>query len=564
MAIQGNRYWLIFVLIFQIATSFSQNNDRAAAIIEIRYKNLIIDAQEQYHLGNLKKAEKTALKCSKLKPQSAAPFYLISRIKKDRFLNQEYLKYSEMTYFRDTANIDYLKNLITACEENNKVQLSKKYIQKILQVSESYEYRLAYAVTFLAENDLKSALEQIRIVEFQNPDEESVFRIRYQIFQMYNMPDSSINELKKILKKDPDNIQYRISLIDLLIDKNFTEEAKNQLDSCEFYDPLNEDYLKKRVDYTLKNMPDSVMSSISKVMNNSRLSEDRKIELLYYAQQKSQTNLVDSITASRILSFKDLKKSGTRDFLLAEYYKYLKNDSLQRKYLFSFILDDKHNAFSWYLLLYNEYLAKDYVNLLSLCDTAKVYIKSYLPDYFQTLVLYDQKEYEKVLKKGKMIKFGQIDDLSVKTTLYNMLAFSSYELNKKRKSYKYYSKIIKEDKTNTLALNNYAYFLSLDKKHLRKAEKMSRITIESEPANSTYLDTYAWILFMMDKYSEAKYYILEAIKNGGSDNHEIMDHYAEILILNGNIQNAVNVWQTIVKDKPDPAIDKKIQKYRIK
>ena len=26
----------------------------------------------------------------------------------------------------------------------------------------------------------------------------------------------------------------------------------------------------------------------------------------------------------------------------------------------------------------------------------------------------------------------------------------------------------------------------------------------------------------------------------------------------------IYVWQTIVKDKPDPAIDKKIQKYRIK
>ncbi|MBO4739301.1 MAG: hypothetical protein J5606_07050 [Bacteroidales bacterium] len=47
--------------------------------------------------------------------------------------------------------------------------------------------------------------------------------------------------------------------------------------------------------------------------------------------------------------------------------------------------------------------------------------------------------------------------------------------------------------------------------------------------HAAYLDTYAWILFKQGKYLEAKTWLEKALKNGGENDADILDHYCQIL-----------------------------------
>ena len=71
---------------------------------------------------------------------------------------------------------------------------------------------------------------------------------------------------------------------------------------------------------------------------------------------------------------------------------------------------------------------------------------------------------------------------------------------------------------------------------------MSKKTVEAEPDNPTYLDTFGWILFLMDKPLEAKAQFKHALLYGGTENADILDHYAEVLFKLGEHDLAFIYW----------------------
>jgi tetratricopeptide (TPR) repeat protein len=93
---------------------------------------------------------------------------------------------------------------------------------------------------------------------------------------------------------------------------------------------------------------------------------------------------------------------------------------------------------------------------------------------------------------------------------------------------------LKIDPNYNPVLNNYAYYLALENKSLKKAYKMSKKTIETEPDNATYLDTCAWILHLLERNEEAKAHLKHAMIYGGTEDKDILLHYAEVLDALGN------------------------------
>lgn len=63
---------------------------------------------------------------------------------------------------------------------------------------------------------------------------------------------------------------------------------------------------------------------------------------------------------------------------------------------------------------------------------------------------------------------------------------------------------------------------------------MSAQCIKLEPDNATYLDTYAWIFFVQGNYTLAKIYIESALEKDKTKSAELVDHYGDILFMNGD------------------------------
>jgi len=103
----------------------------------------------------------------------------------------------------------------------------------------------------------------------------------------------------------------------------------------------------------------------------------------------------------------------------------------------------------------------------------------------------------------------------------------------------------------------------LEKKDLDKAEQMIGRCLKMDPNNPTYIDTYAWVFFQKGNYSLAKFYIENAISNGGGDHADLWDHYGDILFKLGNTEQAVEKWKEALKIK-DKSEDLSLLKKKIK
>jgi tetratricopeptide (TPR) repeat protein len=176
------------------------------------------------------------------------------------------------------------------------------------------------------------------------------------------------------------------------------------------------------------------------------------------------------------------------------------------------------------------------------------------------LQLEKYKEALDVLKEGDAYVLDNVP-MKIQFDLYR--AEANYKLDNVEEAFKAFDEVIKLDPENWLAMNNYSYYLSLRNENLEKAEQLSGRAVRANPDNPTYLDTYAWVLFMRKDYTLAKFYMENAIKNGGDKNGVIVEHYGDILYMLGEKDKALEQWEKASKaGDASKLIDEKIKQKR--
>jgi tetratricopeptide (TPR) repeat protein len=106
-----------------------------------------------------------------------------------------------------------------------------------------------------------------------------------------------------------------------------------------------------------------------------------------------------------------------------------------------------------------------------------------------------------------------------------------------------YDKALKYNPSNVIVLNNYAYYLSLREENLDKAETMAQTANSLSPNQVSFQDTYAWVLFKRGNYQNALFWIKEALKNGGSEDPDVLEHHGDILWQLDRKEDAKIAWQ---------------------
>ena len=168
------------------------------------------------------------------------------------------------------------------------------------------------------------------------------------------------------------------------------------------------------------------------------------------------------------------------------------------------------------------------------------------PEYYFYLGIayYQQQKYQEALNTYYAgLNIIPKENLPLKSDFYGQIGDIYYQMGQLDQAYKAYDEALKYNDKNVVVLNNYSYFLSLEKKDLKKAERMSAQCIKLEPDNATYLDTYAWIFFVQGNYTLAKIYIESALEKDKTKSAELVDHYGDILFMNGDKEKAVEQWK---------------------
>ncbi|MGL4666697.1 MAG: tetratricopeptide repeat protein [Saezia sp.] len=109
--------------------------------------------------------------------------------------------------------------------------------------------------------------------------------------------------------------------------------------------------------------------------------------------------------------------------------------------------------------------------------------------------------------------------------------------------------LIKNDPTNTTALNTLGYILAERNTNLEEAKELLGQALKLEPNNPAALDTLGWIEFKRKNTDVALHLLERAYKN--LSDPEIAAHYGHVLWVSGQRDQALAVWKMALTQSPD-------------
>lgn len=112
--------------------------------------------------------------------------------------------------------------------------------------------------------------------------------------------------------------------------------------------------------------------------------------------------------------------------------------------------------------------------------------------------------------------------------------------------------ILKDDPTNAAALNALGYTLANLTTRLDEAEELVKKALEQEPDDPAIIDSYGWILLLKGNVQQAVVWLEKAFAQ--TQDHEIAAHLGEALWQAGDRQRAKSVWQKGLEHTPNSPI----------
>jgi tetratricopeptide (TPR) repeat protein len=148
----------------------------------------------------------------------------------------------------------------------------------------------------------------------------------------------------------------------------------------------------------------------------------------------------------------------------------------------------------------------------------------------------DAQEY---LDAGKDIV---VRDQAMKAQFELALAELQLAQNKTPQARKYLDKVQQLTPNDKLMMNNRAYLMATYKLDLDNALVLIQTALQGNERDPLFLDTEAWVYFARNEFKKALLSIEKAYALAPK-NHDINEHYGDILFQLGNVDEAVNFWK---------------------
>ena len=343
------------------------------------------------------------------------------------------------------------------------------------------------------------------------PGEVQYLGMMAELYALNNKKDKAAELYQKILDIEPDNAQALIATADINASKGDTVAR---------------------------------FEGMKKIFANPKVNIDTKIKMLYpyiqfYELKKDKIKEAYELVDILIQTHPDEAKGYA---IKGDLYYIDKHDSLALPSYLKALSIQKQVFAVWQqvMLIYNA--SKDWKNLDKVTtDAMELFPNQAVIYLFKGGAEYQMKEYERALKAFQKGEKMAMDNPALKSQIYSNLGDTYHSLNREMESDSAYEKALKLDPENGYVLNNYSYYLSLRKANLQRAKQMSAYSNKLDPENESFMDTYAWILFQLGEYKEAKVFQERAVMRN-LKNATLLEHYADILIMLGEPDKAVEYW----------------------
>ena len=509
---------------------------------------LFMEANTQKLLGNYDVAYDLFLKCLTADPGDAASMYELARIARIKSKTEKAIDWAETATKIDKKNVWYLKLLAELYQENMQFDKSIEVMEQLVELNPTdLEYLYDLALSHLLVGNYQKSIDVYNIIEEQIGVTEEISIQKQKIWLRLKKPDKAIEEVENLCAAWPTDSRLKSILAELYLANDMDEKAlATYLDIAE-QDPNNtyiqislSDYYRKRGDHKKS------FEHLKTGFTNPYLDLDTKVQILlayftakeYYEDQKEEAEELATI----LVETHPLEAKAHS--IQADLYYQAEEWENARTSLRKVLSLDSSNYVVWEQLLFTESNLEDFE---AMRDESKTTIELFpqqpLPYLFSAVANYQFEDHEQMIKDLERGKDFVVRNDLLLAEFYTYLGDAYHQVGEDEKAYKAYDASLKINSDNPLVLNNYAYYLSLEGKELDRAKKMAKKSNELDPDNASNQDTYGWVLYMLGDYEAALEWIGMSVKNHGTANSEVLEHYGDTLYKLGREKEALKYWK---------------------
>lgn len=428
------------------------------------------------------------------------------------------------------------------------------------------EFIPEYVRSIARNGNTKLALQKVDVFLKNDTRNEELLVLKRDLLVANNRKGEAIILTSKLIELNPSNTTYYFEISDLYINEGKIDEAEKYVTKGLDISPDNLNLLRQEFKILMHNSDfDSAFDILNMVFENHRLDFNEKLGFVIEFVKADE----DHKETSKLIKALELWVADTHEVkiypIIGNLYKIEGN---KEKALLNFRkgFEAGYNDFSGLIdmlileqdLAKHKFLVEDTEKMLELYPSQPVIF------LFRGFALNQLGEYElsiETLQEG--VEYVMNND-KLKSEFHSLIADGYYRQNDLNKCFSEFEKAIKYDAENIVVLNNYSYYLAENNMHLDKALEMIIQVVDTEANNSTYLDTMAWVYYMKGDYENARNSIKEAIKNGGGESADILEHYGDILFKLGKNNQAVKQWKKAYKfDSSSTILKQKIERKAI-
>ena len=444
------------------------------------------------------------------------------------------------TYQMALANVSRNLGMFTEAAEQYE-KLAREYPEK----PELYYY-LGESRT--QEGELGKAIEAYDALENIMGMNEALSMQKFKLYASLNEEDKAFAEIEKLAAKYPGEARYQLLIGDLYLEKEEHDKALKAYLRAHEIDPADPRYIVSMANYyEATGDKAAAEQEIRNALVSEGLDVETKVGILsrYVLRlQQSRQGLESANTLFETLIDQhpedvDLKLMFG-SLLLAQ------DKKEEARFQFELATEiEPTNDGAWKSLLQMAIREENIGEVVRICQRCTELFPE-APEYYFYLGIgyFQQEKYDDALTAYRAgLKVIPKENLNLRSDFYGQIGDIYYQIKNLPEAYKAYDEALKYNADNVVVLNNYSYFLTLEKKDLKKAERMIARCIQLEPDNATYLDTYAWVFFTQGNYVLAKIYIENAISKDTTGSADLVDHYGDILYMNGDKEKALEQWE---------------------
>lgn len=510
-----------------------------------KFQVAFLDGSKEKILGNMAEAEQLFQKSLAINPQSDAAMFELAKISVEKGNMGEAATLLNQAREINPTNPWYTEYLAQIYAESGRLDEAIAAVKSVIEAQpEKHDYYFNLGSLLSAQGKYDEAMEVYDDLEEKFGLIEEIAMQRQMIYLEQGKADQALIEADKLIELNPAEIRYYGMKAEILDQTGREAEAKELYTEMLVIDPDNGLVLLALFELAEKDGNQlEAREYLKTAFRSTDLGIDVKVNiLLNLMSNPNETpeylfDLSDELVAAHPQSAKAYAIQGDL------YNNFNRKEEARDKFLRAVALDPNRPPI-WQEILVISSALNDFETMRSESEKALEYFPQQPVFYlFNGIALQQLKQTQEAIDALEAGKNLVIDNNELLGQFYASLGDSYHALKQYEASDAAYDKALKYNPSNVIVLNNYAYYLSLRGENLEKAETMAQTANSLSPNQASFQDTYAWVLFQRGNFQNALFWIKEALKNGGSEDADVLEHHGDILWEIGNKADAKIAWQ---------------------